>query len=198
MDQENEVEDERVKSALEIAMERLSGLPELTAEDIAEQREKEYRPVGEALANKFLQGIMDEESLPEEISRYKEDSGRIVIRALISYFCRSIQLDDLSTTVKALGGLCLLAGGREGIQEKANAAWARILDDFQQRKKRTIQAYEVSEREKLVSLGISGSAVRPNLTENESLNKDLDDLRASLEPEVEKLRAMFLQNLRPE
>ena len=101
-------------------------------------------------------------------------------------------------TVKAMNGLCRLAGDADDIREKANAAWARILDDFENRKNKTLQENEASEREKLNALGISGSAVRPNLKDNESLKKNLDELRASFEPELEELRAVFLQQLQPE
>lgn len=189
------MEEERVKSALEIAMERISGLPELTPAEIAEQKEKEYQPVGEALTNKYMQGILDENGFLFELNKHQGDSGIIVRRALISSLCRSIRLDDFQATVKALNGLCLLAGDAEDIREKANAAWIRILDGFEQGKNTTLEKYEASEREKLDALGISGSAVRPNLKENELLKKELDGLCASFEPEMEKLRVMFLQKL---
>lgn len=198
MDQENEVEEEKVKSALEIAMERISGLPELTPEEIAEQKEKEYRPVGEALANKYLQDIIDVQNIPTELCRHQGDSGRIVRRAFISYLCRSVQLEDSQMAVKALTGLCKLAEDTEGIKEQANAAWIRVQDDFQQLKDQTLQECEVSEKEKLNVLGIFGSAVRPNMTDNESLKKKLSELYRTFEPEMEKLRAMFLQKLQTE
>jgi hypothetical protein len=196
--QENKVEEEGVKSALELAMERISGLPELTPEEIAEQKEREYRPVGEALANKYMQDIIDEQDIQTELSRHRGNAGRIIRQAFISCLCRSIRLEDFQMTVKAMNGLCRLAGDADDIREKANAAWARILDDFENRKNKTLQENEASEREKLNALGISGSAVRPNLKDNESLKKNLDELRASFEPELEELRAVFLQQLQPE
>ena len=189
------MEEERVKSALEIAMERISGLPELTPEEIAEQKEKEYRPVGEALTNKYMQDVLDENGFMYELNKHQGDSGAIVRRVFISSLCRAIQLEDFQATVKAMNGLCRLAGDAEGMRGKANAAWIGILDRFEQGKNTTLEKYEASEREKLDAVGISGSAVQPNLKENESLKKDLDGLRASLEPELGRLRAMFLQKL---
>ncbi|MBN2321859.1 MAG: hypothetical protein JXR49_22465 [Acidobacteria bacterium] len=198
MDHEKETEEERVKSALEIAMERISGLPELTPEEIAEQKEREYRPVGEALANKYMQEILDENDLLSGFNDHQGVAGTIVRRALVAHLCRSIQLDDFQATVRAMNGLCQLAGDAEGIREKANTAWTRILDDFENRKNKTLQENEASERERLNVLGISGSAVRPNLKDNESLKKKLDELHASFEPGLEGLRAVFLQQLQPE
>ena len=192
------MEEERVKSALEIAMERISGLPELTPEEIAEQKEKEYRPVGQALAGRYMRDIIDRQEIPAELSRHEGDSEPIVRRAFISSLCGFIQLEDSQMTVKALSGLCSLAGEEEGVRKKANTSWTRLLDSYQKQRNKAFQECEASEKEKLAVLGISGSAVRPNLTENESLRKRLQQLHRSFEPELEKLRAMFLGKLQAE
>ena len=192
------MEEERVKTALELAMERISGLPELTPEEIAEQKEKEYRPVGEALAGRYMRDIIGEQDIPAELSRHQGDSGPIVRRAFISSLCRAIQLEDFQMTVKALNGLYSLAGNTEGVREKANAVWIEIVDGFQKRKNKTLQECEASEKEKLAALGISGSAIRPNLGANESLKKEMEQLYRSFEPGLEKLRAMFLRKLQAE
>ncbi len=189
------MEDETVKSALEIAMERISGLPELTAEEIAEQKEKEYRPLGEALAHKYMQAILDENDLLDGFNEHKGTAGRIVRRASVAHLCRSIQLEDFRATGRAMRGLCLLTGDMERLREKANADWARILDDFERRKNNALQENTASEKEKLNALGISGSAVCPNLKDNESLKNKLEELRASFEPELEELRGAFLQQI---
>ncbi len=192
------MDDETVKSALEIAMERISGLPELTAEEIAEQKEKDYRPLGEALANKYMQAILEEKDLLSGIDKHQGVAGTIVRRALAERLCRSIQLEDFRATVRAMRGLCRLAVDMEGNREKAAADWTRILDDFERRKNNVLQENTVSEKEKLNALGISGSAVRPNLKDNESLKNKLEELRASFEPELEELRGAYLQQIQTE
>jgi len=172
---------------------RICRLPELTPEEIAEQKEKEFLPVGEALANKYMRGVDDAQDIPAELSRHQGDSGRIVRRAFISCLCRSVQLEDFQAAVKALDGLCGLAG--DDMREKANASWIEILEDFQQKRNQTLRECERAEMEKLSILGISGSAVRPSLSENESLNNKLSELHRSFESDLEKLRAMLLQEL---
>lgn len=198
MERENAVEDETVKSALEIAMERISGLPELTPEEIAEQKEKEYRPVGEALANKYIQEILDDNDLLSGFDDRQGVAGTIVRRALVTHLCRSIQLEDYRATDRAMRGLCRLAGDANPIRDKADAAWTRILDNFEQRKNKTLQEDEAAEKEKLRAVGISGSAVRPNLKDNESLKNEMEQLREFFEPELEELRGVFLQQIQTE
>jgi len=196
--QENAVDDETVKSALELAMERISELPDLTPEEIAEQKEKEYRPVGEALAGKYLQEAVGDKELLAGFRKHQGTVGNIVRRAAVVHLCRSIQLEDFQASVRAMQGLCRLAGDAEDIRRKANAAWTRMLDNFENRRNRILQESEASEKERLHALGISGSAVRPNLKDNESFKKKLDALRASFEAELEKLRAVFLQRIQAE
>ena len=198
MNQEIEVEEERVKSALEIAMERISGLPELTPEEIAEQKEKEFQPVGEALANKYVQDIVDGHAVQTELSRHQGDSGRAVRRAYISRLCSSIQLEDSRVAVKALNGLYSLPGDMDDLRKKADASWKYLFDSYEQNRNKMLTEYEADEKKNLAGFGISGSAVRPNLADNESLEKELDELRRSFEPEVEKLRAMLLRELQTE
>jgi hypothetical protein len=42
--------------------------------------------------------------------------------------------------------------------------------------------------ESLKALGISGSAIRPNLNENEQWKQEVERLRQSFEPKLEQLR----------
>ena len=62
------MKEEKIKSALEIAMEKVSDLPELTREEIEEQKEKEYGPVGDAVAKKYLSGTISDGELPPLMS----------------------------------------------------------------------------------------------------------------------------------
>ena len=189
------MEEERVKSALEIAMERISGMPELTPEEIAEQKKKEYSPVGEALCNKYLQGIVDAKDLTVELNKHKGESGGIVRQAFIGRLCSSIQLDDFETAGKALKGLLELAEDRDDFSEKVRNSWDRLLNDFEGQMGETLRELEGAAIESLKRLGISGSAIRPNLLEHEPAKQGLADLRQSFEPKLEKFRTMLKEKL---
>ena len=45
-----------IKSTLELAMEKAAKLPKLTPEEIRERQEREYGPLGRAIAERFLRG----------------------------------------------------------------------------------------------------------------------------------------------
>jgi hypothetical protein len=185
------VEEERIKSALEIAMERLSELPDLTPEEIAEQKEKEYEPIGEALGNRYMQDMIDGNDLLAELHRHQGEPGRIVRRALVSTLCASIGLENLRASEKALKGILEVTEDREDWKEKALSFWNRLSGDFERQLEEKAVELEAAAREDLKCLGISGTAIRPNLAENEGAKQGLADLRRSFDPELEKLKIML-------
>jgi len=187
------VEEERIKSAFEIAMERISALPELTPEEIAAQKEKQFGPVGEALAGKYLSGLVNDDELQVELGKRESGQRQIIRRALISSLCRNLQLEgDLSAAGKALSGLRRIAPEKETIIGKAAEEYKSIVHEFDQEKKRQSQAIESSA---LRPLGISGTAVRCNSAENTHWLDELKKIRQAYEPRLETLRVSLSDEL---
>jgi hypothetical protein len=187
--------EEEIKSALEIAMERISGLPQLTPEEIVEQKEKEYKPIGETLCQKYLEGKMTENELSSEVDKRPSVQGRIIRRALILSLSRSIQLEDPIIAGRALKGLTQVGVQDKGFCEDAGRRLDQIFGDFLQDKNARSREFENLSRERIQNLGVSGSAVRPNLVADESLQAELARIRQAYEPRLEELRNMLLQKL---
>lgn len=105
--------DDEVKSAFELAMERISALPQLTPQEMAEQKEKENAPVGRAIAVKYLNGALSVEDLPAELSRYGEDRQQSIRRALLAVLCREMRFGNpLRRQQKHCGALRPLSPGK--------------------------------------------------------------------------------------
>jgi predicted component of type VI protein secretion system len=190
------LEEERIKSALEIAMEKVSGLPELTAEEIAEQREKEYGPIGEAIAKKFLGGTLADGEILAELSRYSQEPRRIVRRELVAGLCRELRLDnERETAGRALSGMKQLASEKRGLFEAVAKDFLNIFSEFIEKKEKKFREFELLARELIENLGISGSAVRINMNENETWKQELNRIRESYEPRLKKLRNVLTQGL---
>jgi hypothetical protein len=188
------LEEERVKSAFEIAMERISGLPELTPEEIAEQKEKEFKPVGQALANKYLQGQIAKNELKTELNGYQGEKGKIARVALIAVLCQSIQLADIPKAERALQGLASL--GVEGkdfeeIQKEFLQARGSLERDIQIEYKK----YDEIVRSELENSGIRGSAVKPNLSQNDGWLQGLDKMRRTYETILSEIREKLMDRL---
>jgi hypothetical protein len=187
------VEEERVKSALEIAMERISAMPELTAEDMAAQKEKQYRPIGEAMAGRYLSGLLDDVELPAELDKYRPDQRDIIRRALVSNLCRAISLEgDPESAGKALKGMVGIEPGKGAFIEKTAKEFQTLLRDFEQEKRE--QSAEI-DAAALRPLGISGTAVRCNPAENARWLEGLKRMQLSYEPRLEALRTALQREL---
>jgi hypothetical protein len=190
------LEEERIKSAFEIAMERISSLPELTPEEIVEQKEKEFKPAGLAISHKYFQGRISEDDLPSELSRHQGEKGEIVRRAFVSCLCQAIQLEDAAKADKALGGLVALAEGEKGdFRKTVQGNYLQARSDFERDAQMEFKKYDSLIRKDLENAGIRGSAVRPNLAENEKWLHVLSRIRQEYEPRLEKIKNELMARL---
>jgi hypothetical protein len=190
------LEEERVKSAFEIAMERISLLPELTPEEIAAQKEKECAPIGNGISQRYLVGAISDGELPAELDRYPGDRQQIIRRALIAGLCRAIRLEDEGGVArKALKGMSQLASAKGGFFEDAVKDFEQILSEFEQEQEDNSREFEVLARERLRDLGISGSALRPNLNADQHWQQKLGKIRQAYEPRLDDFKQRLIQKL---
>jgi hypothetical protein len=188
--------EEEIKSAFELAMERVARMPRLTPEEMAEQKEREYGPQGIAIAVKYLDGALSDTDLPRELRRHEGSQLSIVRRALISKLCREIQFEKgLGAARRALNGLAQIAPEKTALIDQCRESFLRIAGEFQAAKEKGSGEFGITAKEQLRRLGISGSAVRPNLTESELWKEELSRIRLSFEPELEQIRTSLIQTL---
>ncbi len=163
--------EDRIKSAHEIAMERLASLSALTPEELDEQREKEYGPRGVAIAKKYLDGRLRSSELARELKRYQGKDGEAARKAFVSTLCESIGLQDKAQSMKAIDGIAAVAGKADfaGVKQEIET----ISGDFIREAERRRAEYTDLMRQKLVSTGISGSAVWPNVAEDDDWRREL-------------------------
>jgi hypothetical protein len=187
------VEEERIKSAFELAMERISALPDLTPEEIAAQKEKQFGPMGEALAAKYLGGRMDEDDLPTQFGKLSAEQGPIVRRAFIGSLCRTLKLEaDSRPADRAFAGLLRLFPAKAAAIGNSAEAYRLITSEFEREHARQSAGIETAA---LKILGISGTAVRCNPAENPHWLRETEKLRQSCEPRLAAVRATLLEDL---
>jgi hypothetical protein len=182
------VEEERVKSAFEIAMERISALPKLTPEEIAAQKEKQFRPAGEAMAGRYLSGLISIEELAAEMSKYRDEPKQIVQRALISSLCSAIQIDgDPGTATRALDGISLVKPEERALLEKADQDFHSSRHEYEREINEKLEKFGAAAITAMRALGIKGSAVRANLNENPDWQRELIKIRQKYESKLTSL-----------
>ncbi len=84
----------KIKSTIELAMEKAAKLPRLTEEELRQQQEKEYGPRGRAIGGRFLAGDLAAEDLDAELSRYQGEQGEIVRGAFLASMCQAIDIGE--------------------------------------------------------------------------------------------------------
>ena len=129
-----------IKSALEIAMEKVERLGEATDE---ERLKWKYVPEGEKLAAKYLKQNLN---LVAELSNYKENVIKYIKEGATDILIRNINLpkDDLArrNNKKAMEGLKSLKSdkiGVENIYSKMRSIFNHYIEQGEQQRK---QAYE--------------------------------------------------------
>lgn len=129
-----------IKSALEIAMEKVEKLGEVTDE---ERLGWKYVPEGEKLAAKY---IAEDVNLVSELGRYEEKAKQYVIKGAVDIMARNINLprnDPAKRNNKrAMEGLKTLKNGKvdvENVYTKIRRIFSHYAEQGEQQRK---QAYE--------------------------------------------------------
>lgn len=190
------MKEEKIKSALEIAMEKISDLPELTRDEIEKQKEKEYGPVGNALARKYLSETISDGELTLQLTGHSGTRGRIVRRALIEGLCRELRLENYNEVGgRVMRGLKILSPERRESVDRRAAGFREIVDQFVKEKEEKSRRFEILAKERFRDLGIAGSAVRPNLKEDAPWKEQLREIQNIYEPRLAEVRNRLMQEL---
>jgi hypothetical protein len=176
----------KIKSSIELAMEKMAKLPKLTEEELRERQESEYGPRGRAIAARFLAGDLEATRLGAELSSYKDERGEIVRKALLVSLCQSIDLEDAHATAKALEGIHELVHC-DSVEETSNRL-GDILRDYEQQRQRQLETTQGAEDPRLRDLGISGSAIRLNPDHNEAWCRARTELQQRFLPKVDQIK----------
>ena len=178
---------DEIKSALEKALEKVDKLGKLSPQEMRESKEKEYIPVGRALADRYLEhGYI--KLLEEDTSRYGGEEKEIVRKAALTRLVEAIDLGKYEASERAMEGIAALAG--ENLVGEMKQQIKDILMEYEGAEEAAYQEQkaEVERREMglLHQLRISGSAVG-------TINLEASDAWKELS---KKLYSRFDQRLR--
>ncbi len=176
----------KIKSSIELAMDKMAKLPKLTKDELRERQETEYGPRGRAIAARFLADDLQATRLGTELSSYEGERSEIVRKALLTSLCQSIDLEDAHTTAKALEGIKELVDGAH-VEEVSNRL-DDLLRDYEQQRQQLQTATQRAADPRLNDLGISGSAIRLNPDQNEAWRQAQTELQQRFLPQVDHIK----------
>lgn len=182
--------DEKVKSSLEIALERAQKLGSISSEEKQKLKDEKLESVGLALSKRYLKGLPIRD-VEMELAKYKEDR-KTVVSYLLSYLADEIDMSDPNGAERILEAVKHFAGATaaEKISSLLNE-YRGAMEQAWQKSQRTLGAAKLKE---LKQKGISGSAVKPAIESSPEwlqTEQEFDsDYRKRLEGIISLLQAL--------
>ena len=152
-------DNEKLKSALEIALEKAQKLGALSEEERQGLRDEELVAAGEALAKRYLNGLHLRD-IEAELGRRREEDRRIVSRHLLSSLVDKIDIEHVEDDERILAAIQHLSGD-SGIVQSIRDLLREYQSATEKAWRENGSALEKAKRNELALKGISGSAVDP-------------------------------------
>lgn len=92
----------KMKSALEIALEKTKNLDEKFKEELKETEQQKYVRAARALGRSFLQGKTKKEAIKESIMRYPEESREAALKAFFDEVTAEINFTNTPLVLQAV------------------------------------------------------------------------------------------------
>jgi hypothetical protein len=147
-----------IKSAWELAMEKVDKLGKLSPEELRQQKEDRCGPIGRGLAERYLSG-MALRDLKLELDKHKGEERGLVSAALASKLIDAIELGDAERLSKVIEGISELnLKNREGLAG-VRSEIEQLFGEYPEAEQKKRRELETAARGVLHQLRVSGSAI---------------------------------------
>ncbi len=175
-----------IKSAREIAQEKVSKLGELSPEERREQRQDKCRLIGKSLAEKYLSQY-DIRILEAELNKHSDQDKKLIKQAAVDRLTEGINLNYGSTLDKISQGILTLANTATAIETLDKIK--EFFQEYKESENRERQDIEKTGREILHQLRVSGTAIgQINIRAKEEWEKKLTQLTGPFEERLNHLK----------
>jgi hypothetical protein len=176
-----------LKSAWEVAQERANRLGKLSAEEKERQERQSYGQIGQALAQKWMDGAQRLD-MTAELGKHEEKGRELIKEAAIERLVEAIELTTARGTnsvTRAVEGISSL---RPELQPRAEEI-GQLVQEYELAEQKIRQGLESNYREALHQLRISGTAVDAiNIEDNDEWQLARQGLIESLTPRLNALK----------
>ena len=183
--------DDKLKSALDIALERASKLGKMSDEEMRETREKELAGVGEALVARYVKGLPIRD-IELELAKYKEDRQKIIPYLLDGLWDR-LDLENTQEIDKLLSAIEHFTGNSSAT-ERVQSLAIEYRNEVEKTLGKNKNSLEDAKRKELKRKGISGSAVIPIVESSPEWLQIREGLNSRYRKRLEELKS-FLKAL---
>ncbi len=180
--------EEKLKSALDIALERASKLGRMSDEEMVAAKEKEFAAAGESLAVRYLKGLPIRD-IELELAKRKENRQKVVGYLVSGLIDRANPLD--CDEFKAVSAAIRHFIGTSGVAPEIERLLAEYRDELEKALNKQRSLLEAAELEKLKRKGISGSAVVPNVEASAEWIRLKEDAISRYKKRLEELKVLL-------
>jgi len=180
-----------MKSAWELAQERANRLGKLSDQEKEEQERQTYRQIGQALAQKLVDGPQGLDVIAE-LSKHEEKGKDTIGQAMTEHLVEAIEL----TATKGVDNVKVIIGTisslKPELQPRAEEV-SQLIQEYQLAEQKIRQELESQTRETLHQMRISGTAVGAiNLEDDPQWQLARQRLAESFTPRLNALKQALL------
>ena len=180
---------DKIKSALDIAMEKADRLGSLSSEEKQRLEEEELAAAGEALARRCLGGLPlgDVEA---ELAGRGEEHRATITRHLLAGLAAAVDITQAGGADKALAAIERFSGDGEAVQG-IRALFGEYLAAVDRAGHGNLDALAEAKKRELESKGISGSAVKPATETSPEWLRMKEGLEAEYQGRLAEIKARW-------
>jgi len=177
---------DRIKSALEIALEKTAHLERASAEELRRQKEEEFVTLARGIVQKYLRGEYKLKDLASALERYPERA--LMAQTLWERLVAAVSLENCEAVFE---GLEFLASDKKAVRQ-ASARAKEISKELRLEKERRLPVLkdrvEQSIRRELSQQGIAGSSVEVDVELAQQWQQGLQEFEALLQTRLELVK----------
>lgn len=190
-----------IKSAYEIAMEKVDKIPKATGEELLKWK---YTPEGEILAAKYLKEDVD---LTAELGKFKPDVAGYIINGAVSILVRNLNLPRTDASKKmnkrVLDGIKLIKKDKatvENLFSQIRRLFSHYSEQGEQQRKQAYQQVKAAFQEKLQQaiqqqMGTSAAGMKIDVEKQPQFQEEWHKILNQLDSQYVKLLEEYKQQL---
>jgi hypothetical protein len=180
-----------LKSAWEVAQERANRLGKLSAQEKENQERQGYRQIGQALAQKLMDGSQRLD-VTAELSKHEEKGRETIKRAVIEHLVEAIEFTAAKAVDSVKGIVEAISSLKPESQPKTEEV-GQLIQEYELAEQKIRQELESQYRETLHQLRISGTAVETiNMEDNPQWQLARQGLAESFAPRLDALKQALI------
>ena len=183
--------DEKIRSALEIALAKAEKLGVPSEEEKQEAMREKLAATGGGLAKRYLNGLPLRD-LEAELAKIPDNDAEVVRRHLKSHLLDAIDLESTGHNDKSLGAIQHLFGESDTVQSIRDLVqeYAGAVESV---RAKNLPALEAAKMEELRQRGISGPAIKPSVERSPAWVGLRQQLSASYEAQINEIKRRSLE-----